>query len=279
MAIPRRFFTESLNGQLEPLVEDLIVDFEKEYDYDPTDPTFQKWYENPDPDVRRREKKEATALLSQGITLYGVSLLYLERAGSTIFSQTKVAYACHRKVFASYPLKLFSDLDTSWNAVLRDMLGPGIGVTVPPLLAVVLSRARRRNEISSVIRDLREEYANSRRSLWEHLEEMWLAPTLKKQIQLSQKLVKASANLFAASFPERCRFLETALSVAIDAAEMKPLSMVGDAGKAILNWDKTALTGISFARQLSSDLRRVGGLHRLLPKILTQAEKYNFALL
>lgn len=219
--------------------------------------------------------------LLTGISMYGVALLRCEREGATVYSLSPVGEACHKYVFAPYPRQLFAGLDAKWDSLLKQVLGPGIGISVPPLFACILSRVEKRSDISSAIRDLRGEYDNSRKRLWDYLEEMWCAPTLKKQLKMLAKLEKASVHLFQAAFPERCRFLETAWSLTMDVANMKPLDAVGDIGKALLKQDEHvgAVSGIGFTRQLSSDIRNIAGLHTLLPKILSRAEQANFALL
>lgn len=153
-------------------------------------------------------------------------------------------------------------------------------MTVPPVLACVLSRVEKRHQISNAIRDLREEYARSRTSLWSFLEEMWEAGTLKKQVQMKEKLERASQGLFPSTFPDRFPYLDTAWSVAIDIAELRPLSALRDAGKALLNDDQARghVSAISFTRQFSSDLAKISGMSRMLRKILTRAEAARFGI-
>src|SRR4029077_7708511 len=120
-----------------------------------------------------------------------------------VFSHTPIGRACHEHIFSSYPQRLFESLDTAWAAYLRKVIGPGVGVCVPPLLACVLSRAleyhakdeeldeffdfRRkrpgpRRHIAKAFRDLRDEYSGSRRELWDHLDAMWNADSMREQL-------------------------------------------------------------------------------------------------
>jgi hypothetical protein len=118
-----------------------------------------------------------------------------------VFSETAIGKACHQYIFSQYPQSIFETLDESWSAYLRIVIGPGIGICVPPVLACVLTRANgSRARLSGSIRDLREEYASSRRALWDHLEQMWTAPTVPKQLKLLSELERASSGLFKASF-------------------------------------------------------------------------------
>jgi hypothetical protein len=149
-----------------------------------------------------------------------------------------------------------------------------------PLLACLLSRRAKRDELSVVIRELREEYAASRKALREHLEQMWTAPTLKKQLRLLFDLEKAGEDLFRAAFPQRVSFLDTAWSVTVKAAEARPLSAVEEVGKSLLRRDqaKSAVSAIGFARQLTSDLRRIAGLANLLRNVLSLSERERFGV-
>lgn len=214
------------------------------------------------------------------LTLYARTLVRFHRAGAVVFSQGLIGQACQEHLFSRYPSSIFDHLDQDWHKHIRQTIGPGIGVVVPPILACVLSKVGRRDDIPSVVRDMRDKYRASRESLWNYLEEMWCAPTLKKQLQLLSKLEEASEHLFKASFPERFRFLQTAFSTAIKAAELKPLSAMEEIGKSLLKKDESTsrVSAIGFTRQLSLDLRNVGGMGNLLRKVLTRAEAAEFGL-
>ena len=209
------------------------------------------------------------------IQTYATTLVRLSRGGAVVFSETLIGKACYEHIFSRYPQQIFEELDASWSSYLRKVVGPGIGVTIPPVLACVLTRANgKRHQISSCIRDLREEYASSRRALWDHLAQMWMAPTLKKQLKLLDELERASSGLFRASFPERFPFLETAWDITADVAELKPLSAATKLGSAALKHSKfhNQVSAISFTRQLATDLRKVAGLSRLLRPYLDKSE-------
>ena len=177
-------------------------------------------------------------------------------------------------------MRLFADLDTVWHDQLRQVTGPGIGVTVPPVLACVLSRGTRRYDLSVAIRDLREEYAGSRRSLWEHLEAMWFASSMKEQLSLRAGLEKASKGLFPAAFSERFPFLQTAWSTTVLVADMKLGSAADQLGRAVLQHDEPQahVSAIGFTKQLAGDLRAVDGMHDLLRRILSPAEPARFSI-
>jgi hypothetical protein len=212
---------------------------------------------------------------------YAKTLVRLHRGGAVVFTETAIGKTCHEHIFSQYPRAIFESLDTSWPAYLRKAMGPGIGISVPPVLACVLTNAGgKRHEIMFAIRDLREQYATARQELWDYLEQMWKAPTLKEQLELLADLENASASLFQASFPERFPFLETAWDITADVAELKPLSAVTKIGKSLLGTSKpqTHVSAIGFTRRLARDLRAVAGLDRLLRPYLTKAEAASFGL-
>jgi len=216
----------------------------------------------------------------EALSSYLRTLIRFHRSGAVVFSDGLIGDACQEYLFSRYPSSIFDQLDEDWQGYVRYLTGPGIGVAVPPILACVLSRVRNRDEIPIVIRHIREEYQSSRKSLWNYLEEMWFAPTLKKQLRLLSKLESASANLFRASFPERFPFLQTAFSTVIKAADLKPLSAMEEIGKALLKKDESnsRVSAIGFTKQLSSDMRRIKGMDKLLSDVLTRAEISEFGL-
>lgn len=201
-------------------------------------------------------------------------LIILHRAGAVIFADSMLSKICHDHIFSRYPNELFSVLDAAWSAQLRKVLGPGSSVTVPPILACVLSRATKRSSLPLIIRDMRAEYDASRKDLWDHLQCMWYAPTLKSQLRELQKLENAGSSLFKAAFPERIPFLQTSLSVVTKVADLRPLGAIEEIGKAALamDTDMSRVAGIAFTRQLTGDLRRIVGHSRLFT-LLTDSER------
>lgn len=128
-----------------------------------------------------------------------------------------------------------------------------MGVNLPPLTALLLSRASLRSLIPEALRDLREEYKGDRDRLWKMLSEMWKAPTVEGQIRVLRKLEGAATALFKASFPERV----DALSVALTATKLIQGDVIGPLEKLrAWNQPKARVGAVSFAAKLSSDLRK-----------------------
>jgi hypothetical protein len=167
-----------------------------------------------------------------------LTLVRFHRTGAVVFSESPLANLCKEHLFPSYPESLFAELDPAWKNFVRKVVGPGLGATVPPLSAVVLSRLSKRSEVAVVIRELREEYQASRTAVWDRLESMWTSDTLSEQMKILWDLEAASSSLFPAAFPQRCRFLETALSATVDLADAKLGSAAKTVGVALLQRDE-----------------------------------------
>jgi hypothetical protein len=208
------------------------------------------------------------------------ALVRFHRSGAVIFSNSALAGVYNKHLFARFPAAIFEPLDPEWQNIMGKVAGPGIGATVPPLTAVVLSRTGRRHDLAVTIRELREEYQSSRTDLWNRLVQMWTADTLREQVRILEELEAASKSLFPAAFPQRSRFLQTALSVAVDMAEARPISALKDLGQALLRGDehRSRVSAIGFTRQLHSDLSKIEGSDKFLRRLLSRDEQIRFGL-
>jgi len=99
---------------------------------------------------------------------------------------------------AEYPDALFSTLDADWERYVKTAQEDGLGLLVPPVLGIVLSRCAKREAIPMVIKDLRDEWAESRRKVWELLGSLRQSRTLDEAAKIRQELLAAS-NLFSPS--------------------------------------------------------------------------------
>jgi hypothetical protein len=225
-------------------------------------------------------ESEGQTFAMQQVMRYARTLIRYHRAGAIVFSSGLVYQACEEHLFSKYPSSIFTTLDRDWQDMLRKATGPGIGVTVPPILALVLTRAKSRERLSLAIRELREEYASSRRKLWEYLQAMWNADKLRDQLRLLSDLEAASDHLFRAAFPQRLRLLQTGLSIATKLADMRPLGALEEAGKAALHIDEawSRVSAIGFTKQLAYDLRTIDGMGSLLRRVLTKDEASEFGI-
>jgi hypothetical protein len=141
-------------------------------------------------------------------------LVGAHRLGHTVFGDSPIAQVCAKHVFSEWPTKIFQAMGTDYATIARSVRAPGgVAIELPPLLALVLSRAERRAEIPFAIRELREQYDDVRRKLWRMLEKMWKAPTLSEQLKIARALNGAAGAVVAAAFPERLDVLDMAIGV------------------------------------------------------------------
>jgi len=97
------------------------------------------------------------------------------------------------------PESLFQHLDEHWKCYAKQAEEDGLGLLVPPVLGIVLTRCGRRDAVPVVIRDLRDEWAAARRKAWDLIDALRTARTIGEAVELRQELSEAS-KLFS---PER----------------------------------------------------------------------------
>ncbi len=91
-----------------------------------------------------------------------------------------------------YPESLFQHLDEDWQRYARQAGQDGLGLRVPPLLGVVLTRCARREAIPTVIRDLRVEWSDARGKVWSLLDALRVSRTLGEAEAIRRELSEAS---------------------------------------------------------------------------------------
>jgi hypothetical protein len=205
-------------------------------------------------------------------------LVGTHRAGLVVYADSPLSRICQRHIFSEWPDRLYAQLDDDFRAVSRELRGPSVGIELPPLTALLLSRARNRAGIPYELRDMREEYELARNELWGLMTEMWFAPTVREQIKILSTLKKAASSLFVATFPERFDTLGFALSAVAGVVTGSP-SAVSSVGSRLLDHDKpnARVSAISFTNKLSTDLRKnLRSTVGILRKHLTHAELREF---
>lgn len=181
-------------------------------------------------------------------------LVTLQRAGLMVYADSPVGELCAEFIFSEWPQKLFEEVGQEFQNAARQIRGPGIAIDLPPLTALLLSRASCRENILTCLRDLRDEYAKPRKQLWGLLNEMWETPFFKDQLKILVKLQGASKSVFKAAFPERFDIL----SLGLDIAQMSP-GAIARVGQKLLERDlpRSRVSAVSLAAKLSKDLRNV----------------------
>jgi hypothetical protein len=91
-----------------------------------------------------------------------------------------------------YPESLFQNLDEDWQRYARQIETDGLGLLIPPVLGIVLTQCARRNAIPYVVQDLRNEWAEARRKVWNLLEAQKSCKTLGDAVLIRQELEDAT---------------------------------------------------------------------------------------
>jgi hypothetical protein len=115
-----------------------------------------------------------------GIAKQGGSVLLCSEFGQQVVTSSQ-----------KYP-DIFKHLDENWQSFAQSAQKDGLGLLVPPVLGIVLSRCARRDAIPVVIRDLREEWAYARRKVWDHLDALRTSKTLAQAQKIERELSDAS---------------------------------------------------------------------------------------
>ena len=91
-----------------------------------------------------------------------------------------------------YPEKLFENLDRDWQQFAREADAGQLGFMVPPVVSIILTRCARRDAIPTIIKDLREEWADARAKVWELLDGLKTVHTVAERQKIQQELAAAS---------------------------------------------------------------------------------------
>jgi hypothetical protein len=104
-------------------------------------------------------------------------------------------------VAGRFPEDLFRQLDRDWQDFAERIEQDGLDFLVPPVLGVILTRCARRDAIPAVLRDLREEWSDARRRVWQRLDALRTCRTLREALEIHRELAEAS-RLFSPSQTE-----------------------------------------------------------------------------
>lgn len=195
------------------------------------------------------------------------------RSGLTVYANSPIGKVCNRFIFSDWPRKLFEGFDEEYANASRQLRAPGISVDLPPMVALVLSRAGTRDAIPELLRDMREEYSHAREDLWRILREMWTADRYESQLTYLRQLQAAADSLYPATFPERVNRLSLGLGLATGS--------FNDVGKKLLEHDQpmARVAAVSMAARLSQDFRKLLANHGAsLRHHLTRSERRAFGI-
>ncbi|MFA6999999.1 MAG: hypothetical protein WC241_02670 [Candidatus Paceibacterota bacterium] len=91
-----------------------------------------------------------------------------------------------------YPEKLFENLDQDWQQFAREVDAGKLDIMVPPVLSIILSRCARRDAIPTILKDLRDEWADARIKVWALLGQLKTADTISETRNIREELAAAS---------------------------------------------------------------------------------------
>jgi hypothetical protein len=134
---------------------------------------------------------------SEGNVYYDAHVQYLQRlfgvisVGGSVLCEGAFGRESLDKA-SEFPAELFNSLDEGWQEYAKRIRGGELGLLIPPVLAIVLSRCARRDAIPAVVRDLREEWAEGRRKVWQLVDELKHARTLRQVNGIERGLREAS---------------------------------------------------------------------------------------
>ena len=118
-------------------------------------------------------------------------LLAVLKAGGSIICEGEFSRATELRA-GKYPEKLFEVLDKDWQEYAMATEEGHIGVKTPPILNIILSKCKKREDIPEELKLLREEWTDARKKLWRLLGGLRNAQTLKEAHQIQHELAEAS---------------------------------------------------------------------------------------
>jgi hypothetical protein len=124
-------------------------------------------------------------------TEYLKSIVCLIQTGGSAVLAGKFGSAA-MEASSKYPEKLLENLDHDWQQFAREVDAGKLSFMVPPVLSIILTRCARRDAIPSVLSDLRYEWADARRSVWELLNQLKTVETVSDATKIKQGLALAS---------------------------------------------------------------------------------------
>lgn len=139
---------------------------------------------------------------AEGNAFYKAHIEYAQRAFTIVSSGQGSALLCSefgQEIIGTaerYPATLFAPLDKEWKEFAKTIGSERLGFSVPPVLAIVLSRCARRDAIPVVVKDLRDEWGDARRKVWKLIDSLRTCRTIGEAREINCELTEASL-LFA----------------------------------------------------------------------------------
>ena len=233
---------------------------------------------------------------------YKAHVEYLQRLfggvaqGGSVLCEGAFGRAAIEKA-TEFPTQLFEALDKDWQEYARKIQAGRLGFVIPPVLAIVLNRSARRDAIPAVVHDLRQEWAEPRRKVWQLVDDLKEARTLREADNIERELGEASklflrSKTAEGSSPLRMLWeLFTAGAGGAGTATISGGNPLGGAVSGVLAQIVSIVrskTGdprkifrrgaFDLARRVSHEVGKVGAMPDLLPRFLTEAEKQTLGI-
>lgn len=224
-----------------------------------------------------------------GDVYYQAHLDYLSRlglvlrTGGSVVCEGEFGKAAFERP-TEFPSTLFEGLDKEWESYAREAY-EGFGLTLPPVLSIVLTRAARRDAIATIVGDLRAEWGDARRRIWESIHTLKTAETLAEAHEIRRELAEAAKRFSPAQ--EQGTLQQSPLRViwdifataAVGALSGNPaIGVLGGTTKALIenapHLARDLFGGGAFdlARRVRTELREVESTTPLLSRLLTPSE-------
>lgn len=153
------------------------------------------------PDIQLASKLLSTAAqfsnADEGNVYYKAHVDYLreivgtiDRGGSALLSGEFGKAAIN--VSTEYPTRLFEKLDEDWQQFAQNAAAGDLGLRVPPVLSIVLTRAAKREAIPTILNELRAEWADASAKVANLMEALKVAKTVEEALEIKKELTAAS---------------------------------------------------------------------------------------
>ena len=209
------------------------------------------------------------------------------RSGSSIVCGGPVGAALRDRA-SRYPEQLFAQCDADLQAFAREAQNAQIGITVPPVLSIVLSRCSSRDEIVPRLLDLREEWKEPRDRMWARLEDLQRASPadvrdITRELEQASELLSPSRPRIPV-LPSRVLWDLVAFGGALYSGNDTAATIAGArAAHSVARELPTAARfifgrgAIDLARRVRADLLVANSVPDLLTRFLTDDERRSMA--
>lgn len=169
--------------------------------------------------------------------------------------------------------KLLSHFDKDWKDSIMNLISHSC--FVPPFVGIVFSEASNRNDIPTVLKQIKKDWQKARQELHENIQAASYATTLAEQVKLNRELENAFDNICKSAFPKAVRPVRKFF-------RWTHLFAFGNygAGTAMMDDDlpNVAVALVDFAGEVRDSIKKMKGITQQLRRILTEKELADFGL-